>query len=227
MRPLVTIILALSLHPMYAQNLNVLNAPVPPSPAAYAITKVADLPVSYYTGTAEISIPLFQLSGSDLNLPINLVYNANGFKVNETPGWAGYGWSLSSSGAISRTIQDAPDNFAFGYYRDAMDNYYTASGKPKWNECNGVTSLKSSAYIFYQMLNTGSNGQPTFYDTEPDLYSYALPGGGSGKFVTDRNGRVRALPKTRSKIELITTGGGIDDFEFAVLFGAESPGEKE
>lgn len=216
MKPLLTTLLALSLHTIYAQNLNVLNAPVPPSPAAYAITKVADLPVSYYTGTADISIPLFQLSGRDLNLPITLTYNANGFKVNETPGWVGYGWSLSISGAISRTIQDAPDNFAFGYYRDAMDNYYTASGKPKLNECTGVTGFNSSAFIFYQLLNSGANGQPTFYDTEPDLYSYALPGGGSGKFVLDRNGRVRALPKTRTKIELITTGGGIDDFEFAV-----------
>lgn len=202
---------------LLAQNLNVLNAPVPPSPAAYAITKVADMPVSHYTGSADISIPLFQLSGSDLSLPINLIYNANGFKVNETPGWVGYGWSLSSSGAISRTIQDAPDNFAFGYYRDAMDTYYSPSGKPKFNECYGVTGLNSSAYTFYQLLNSGASGQPTFYDTEPDLYSYALPGGGSGKFVIDRNGRVRALPKTRTKIELVTTGGGIDDFEFAVF----------
>lgn len=205
-----------SMHSVLAQNLNVLNAPVPPSPAAYAITKVTDLPVSYYTGTADISIPLFQLSGTDLQLPINLVYNANGFKVNEIPGWVGYGWTLSSSGAISRTIQDAPDNFANGYYRDAMDNYYTASGKPKLNECAGVLGLNTTQYLFYKFLNTGTTGQPTFYDTEPDVYSYALPTGTSGKFVIDRNGKVRALPKTRTKIEMYATGGGIDDFEFSV-----------
>ncbi len=32
MKPLLTTLLALSLHTIYAQNLNVLNAPVPPSP---------------------------------------------------------------------------------------------------------------------------------------------------------------------------------------------------
>jgi len=64
MRQQLTIILVLSLNTMYAQNLNGLRTPGPLSPVAYAITKVDDLPVSYFTGMADISIPLFSFKRS-------------------------------------------------------------------------------------------------------------------------------------------------------------------
>jgi len=199
------------------QNLQVTNAPLAPSPTVSTILKSVDMPVSYYTGTPDISIPLFQLSGTDLNLPINLVFNSNGFKVDEIPGWVGAGWTLSTSGAIGRNIVDAPDNFAFGYSNVSMDQYYYNGGNlPNLNACAGVINLNSDAYRFYTFLNSGVGGQPTWYDTEPDIYSYSLPAGESGKFLVKRDRQIQAMPRTRTQIGMLSTGAGLNDYSFNI-----------
>ena len=62
-----------------------------PSPTAASLGKFGDIPVSLYTGTPNINIPLYEVRGRVLSLPITLSYQASGIKVDEIPGWVGMG----------------------------------------------------------------------------------------------------------------------------------------
>ena len=65
-----------------------------PSPNAADLGEFGNVPVSYYTGKADISIPLFTHSVKGVSLPISLAYNAGGVMINKLPGWTGENWAL-------------------------------------------------------------------------------------------------------------------------------------
>ena len=87
----------------------------PPSPEAGSVAKQASLPVSYYTGTLSVNIPLWLVSGRRLELPVEINYHASGIKVDEIPGRCGLGWSLTAGGAVTRLVQGLPDDLPGGY----------------------------------------------------------------------------------------------------------------
>lgn len=81
-----------------------------PSPIASSLGKYVDNPVSYFTGTPEISFPLGVVAEKDFILPISLSYHSGGIKVDETPSNIGSGWSLNAGGLITRVVKDQPDD---------------------------------------------------------------------------------------------------------------------
>jgi hypothetical protein len=208
----------LTVGQLNGQNFGVMNAPVPPSPTASSILKSVEVPVNHYTGLPDIVVPLFHLKGKDLSLPINLTYNANGFKVDEIPGWVGYGWELSCSGTVARTIMDAPDNIGHGYASDDMDTYYNGLGDPITNDCDGVTAIGSAQFAKYTLLFGSAPNSNNFFDTEPDIYSFRIPDGPGGRFVVDRNNTIRLMPKSSLKISM-SLGSNLDDLNFQIHSG--------
>lgn len=56
-----------------------------------------------YTGIATYNIPLFELKGHKLKIPISLNYASGGLKVGETGGWLGMSWKLNAGGEILKT----------------------------------------------------------------------------------------------------------------------------
>ncbi|MEM7370924.1 MAG: RHS repeat domain-containing protein [Bacteroidota bacterium] len=91
------------------------SAIIPPSPEASSIAKFSEIPVGHYTGTPNISIPLYELAGKSLSLPIGLKYHAGGIKVEEIASRAGLGWSLFAGGLISRSVRGlADEELSFG-----------------------------------------------------------------------------------------------------------------
>ena len=97
-------------------NNKMLPADAIPAPNAAALAKYGDVPVSYFTGVPDISIPIHTLNEGPLNLLISLSYHAGGTKPVEMASWVGMGWSLNAGGLISRTVQGIPDEYAGGYY---------------------------------------------------------------------------------------------------------------
>ncbi len=87
----------------YAQS-DQIRAMVPQSPEAATLSRFGDYPVSYYTGSPGISIPLLVLDEYGLDLPINLDYNANGVRVADYSTWVGLNWNLFPGGSISRIV---------------------------------------------------------------------------------------------------------------------------
>src|SRR5688572_15419939 len=82
---------------------------VPPSPNASSLGKFGDVPVGLYTGTPSIGVPIFDINGRELSVPIALSYHAGGIKVEEVASNVGLGWSLQAGGMISRTMRGEPD----------------------------------------------------------------------------------------------------------------------
>lgn len=89
------------------------------SATAASLGKFGDIPVSLYTGTPNISIPLHEVNSRSLSIPLSMSYHASGIKVEEIAGWVGLGWALDTGGVITRTIRGIPDEFPLGYYHHA------------------------------------------------------------------------------------------------------------
>lgn len=99
-------------------------ATIPPSPGAMSMMKLAAIPVSQYTGTAQVSVPLWQLSGRGISIPVDLLYQASGIKVQDVSGPVGLGWTLNAGGLITRVVRGRPDGLV--YNCDQIDDYLSA-----------------------------------------------------------------------------------------------------
>lgn len=83
------------------------------SPNATDLGHYGDVPISYFTGRPDISIPLFEFSMRGVTLPVTLSYDAGGVLVNSLPGWTGHNWTLLAGGCITRVANDHPDEFVY------------------------------------------------------------------------------------------------------------------
>jgi hypothetical protein len=172
---------------------------IPPSPTAASLGRYGEIPVSMFSGTPSIEIPLFELEGTKLSLPISLSYQANGVKVEEIPGWVGLGWALNAGGVITRTVNNIADETPNYGYIDFSDNL--------------PTNFDAASCDF---LNEIANGNDGFIDdTEPDVFFYNIPGM-SGKFVLGNDANAKLIPFQKLDIQkqLGTLGGvyGITNF---------------
>lgn len=65
------------------------------SPDAGGLGKFGDVPVSHFTGTPNISVPIHSLSVNGIDLNISINYDASGVPINQHQGWVGQNWTLS------------------------------------------------------------------------------------------------------------------------------------
>lgn len=185
--------LSLTVVSLYGQELPSQINVIPPSPNVMAMNKFVDVPVGHYTGTPNITVPIYEIKMQQLSLPIALNYHASGLKVEEQASWVGAGWALSAGGSINRTIRGLPDEYLpvgsaglpgrKGYFFN--DRLFTSS------DLLDIAKLTCDNTQSYPV----ENGEPIstldsliqgHLDTEPDLYSFSFPGG-SGKFVFNRD----------------------------------------
>jgi RHS repeat-associated protein len=151
---------------------------IPPSPNAANLGKYGEVPVGMYSGTPQISLPIGDVKGKQLTIPISLSYHASGIKVDDIASQVGLGWSLNAGGVITRTVKGLPDEGANGYLNNNFDP-------------NNSQNLESG------LLN--------LMDTEPDVFFFNV-NGYSGKFYLDKvdnNVVTRLIPYQDIKITLI------------------------
>ncbi len=151
------------------------------TPEASSLARYSDIPVSYYTGVPDISIPLYTIKVDDFELPISLNYHSAGIRVDQEATCVGLGWSLSAGGRISRTAKGIDDFREYGY--DESYPYY----KTGYYDAPDATS-----YMDFYEYSWYDNGTETpavtihkVIDTEPDIFYYDIPGY-SGKFIIDK-----------------------------------------
>ncbi|HMI77950.1 MAG TPA: hypothetical protein VK484_04115, partial [Ferruginibacter sp.] len=92
-------------------NIDLLKV-IPASPTSASLGIYGSTPVGFYTGTPNISIPLFDITSGSISLPVNLSHHGGGIKVEEMASWVGLGWSLNAGGVITRTVRGIPDDVA-------------------------------------------------------------------------------------------------------------------
>jgi hypothetical protein len=192
---------------------------IPPSPNAAALMKFTDVPVSTYTGTADVSVPIYTIKAKGLDVPVGISYHTGGIRLEEEAGWVGLGWALNAGGMISRTIMGHDD---FGTQGDI---YLTnlcpqlagdiSSGQPQ-QQLRQVTPYAFDFWCNYQVQT--SNGMEDFwpafgsgsdtYDMEPDIFSYSFPGH-SGKFILTRAGNVVMQKQENIRIQFQGSGNTV------------------
>lgn len=149
------------------------------SPEAASFGKYGNYPVNLSTGVPTISIPLYQVKGKSLELPISLSYHASGIRVDQEATSVGLGWTLMAGGVITRTIRDRVDE------QGANGFLVTGSSLPDYNS---ITNLQGAGTI-----GTSTTLKELFtQDKEPDYFIISANGlagsffaNNSGSFVTE------------------------------------------
>ena len=175
---------------------------IPPSPNAASLGKYGEIPVSYYTGLPNISIPIYDIQDKAGSHSISISYHASGIKVAEEASRVGLGWALNAGGVISRNIIGGDDFEGTNYFGGAelprgvdytpIDNYQLITG-----------FIAKFAGLNSQHVNL-SNAiyDKTSPEFEPDIYNFNI-GGISGKFLITKNKEVILQDKKKIKIEMI------------------------
>jgi hypothetical protein len=125
-RTLLLILLVTNVLLCYSQELPD-HAPVAPNSSA--LGSYGANPVSYYTGTPQISVPVYTIKTNTLNFPIALNYHADGLKVLSEATFVGLDWTLSNSGVITRSIEALDDLTDKGYYHHPFSQIAVGNGK--------------------------------------------------------------------------------------------------
>ncbi len=211
----ITVLLMLIWVSTQGQNLE-RSSVIPPSPEAAAIAKYGQIPVNYYNGLSNVSIPLHNISVRDLNFPINLNYHPSGIRVNEEATWVGLGWTLSANGVIARTVY-GKDDFQDSWYFNSsipdipgppIDYFVGGCDVPYLNLVNHNTeTLDLSSYV--------DRSSP--YEYQPDMYSYNVPGS-SGTFILDRNRE--PILQNFEKVEIKTSNDAADAWTIRTADGS-------
>jgi hypothetical protein len=212
---------------------------IPPSPNAASLMKFSDVPVSPYTGTADITIPLYNIQLHGMSIPVSLSYHSGGIKLREEAGNEGLGWTLDAGGMISRTIMDQ-DDFAGSYFTgnvpqvtgDFVTAPYYADGTANLGIygydfiCNYKVYTDVDTVDFYNALSGG----PQAFDLESDIFSFNFLGR-SGKFIISRDGHVILQKQENLVIQYGTNGSSFtitddqgnkfffDDLEYTTTTG--------
>ncbi len=166
----------------YGQNpIPVFNSP---EPNAVAMMQSIETPASYYTGTVNVSIPLYSFKAGSTTIPIELSYQASGIKVAQEATWVGLGWNLNTGGKITRVVRGVED---FG--RDDIQFYIDNKGYFYSPDTINIDDTLEYLDFNYQ------------YDTEPDLFYYSFPGY-SGKFLTSPGKKGQTLDQNPLDISI-------------------------
>lgn len=80
-----------------------------PSPQSEAICRYGQIKTSLFTGSLDLSIPLYSINDPDFRLDIALRYTSDGFKPRKHSGYVGQDWFLEAGGCITREVRQYPD----------------------------------------------------------------------------------------------------------------------
>lgn len=164
------------------------------SPQTADFIKYGNIPVSLYTGQVNVSVPLYHIEDPDFDIPLVLNYVSDGFQPAKRAGFVGLNWSIGGMGAVTREIYGVPDDFK---------EYTTTSDPAKgfWQAVQLKPYLQEHLYFFWPGVLKNYGGycalpyvDNCFYDCEPDLFMFAMPGH-NGTFMIDNQGVVRASDK--------------------------------
>ncbi|PIF45456.1 hypothetical protein CLU96_2461 [Chryseobacterium sp. 52] len=171
---------------------------IPPSSESYKLGAYGNVPVSLFTGNANVDIPLTSYQTKNIKIPIRLGYFSSGIKVDDMNGSTGLGWNLTSGGVITRIIRDLPD-----------EDHQTNITIPTNIDALGVRNP-----VVMQFFQDASHDD---VDSEQDLYMASF-NGMQIKFVFDKRG----VPVIYSQKDVIIEGtSGGNSFTITVDDGTK------
>lgn len=202
----------------FNKSMDNINKIFPAAPTANNLMKFEEVPVSYYTGIPDISIPLFNIptNSSDVNLDISLRYHPLSAKPDDRASETGLGWNLMAGGTITRTVRggvpdekiestlmSSPPKPKYGIYRHELNNTYEII-------YNLMSNWSSQEYAFYTGIGK--------FDTEYDLYQYNFMGY-TGRFIIkkDPSGNYVVEKLDRNNLKITVTQDSYGEVQTATI----------
>jgi YD repeat-containing protein len=168
------------------------------TPQTSDFIKYGDIPVSLFIGRMNLEIPVYQIKDRDFDIPVRLLYMADGFKPNKRSDFVGLDWTLIAGGCITREVYGTPDEFiASNWESDELGflPYVKATGDVKdavWN-FSPPTVTNSADYCY--IVNQTTNRQGHWVDYQPDLFLFNF-NGHSGQFMINNAGQAQSNDKS-------------------------------
>ncbi|MDY8136928.1 hypothetical protein [Aquimarina sp. 2201CG5-10] len=172
------------------------------SPEAAALTKHGNTPVSLYTGTPQISIPLYQHLGKEFNLPVQLSYDAQGIKVEQQATWVGLSWSLTIGGRVTRITNGMPDDYISSDYQ----TIFTPEVRTKMLQYGAEEryfDTEQEVMDYFTFLENVSDNRK---DIEQDYFTVSAPGLNEMVVIDLTTMEARSLKNPRTKITYTRSG---------------------
>jgi len=168
-----------------------INNIIPLAPNTAAFVRYGEVPVNNFTGTANISIPIYNIKTNEFNFPLELSYHTGGNKVDDIASWVGLGWSLGTIPIISRSINGIADEGTGGF----MSKYEGYSTQELYMmDKNNINKL-----LYLDALADGTA------DSEPDIFYFNILGK-NGKFIYDQEHN-QFVTLEESQIKIIYENG--------------------
>jgi hypothetical protein len=182
------------------------------SPDAASLGKYGAYNVNYYTGTPNISVPIYEINESGIKIPISISYDASGYIPNKNSSQVGQGWNLTAGGAITRVVKGVPDEKHNPNPPEGNEPYTRENkGYIYGILTNSPSTYPTQSYVEnLQFLSTTASydpGYPTVtgtqvnYEYNPDIFSFNFLGH-SGTFVMGNDGTVKVSSDRKYKIDV-------------------------
>ncbi|MFG4004105.1 DUF5977 domain-containing protein, partial [Flavobacterium aquidurense] len=158
-------------------------------PQAASLSKVGEIPIDISTGRMNYTIPIFEIKEGSFTMPVNLSYNYSGLVLDESPGYAGVGWTFNIGGSILHSINGLNDE---GHENDKLYLYNYIKRLPPYND----QSTPAGQTKITNFLEFVANG---IFDGEPDKYSVNI-GNISCSFYLDKDNKPVFLKNENYKL---------------------------
>jgi len=164
-----------------------------PSPNVASLGIYGAIPTNNFTGIPSIGIPLYTVQEQDINIPISLNYHVGEVKLGTIPSWTGLGWSLSSAGSITRSVNVVPDEIQFAGFGQNRLGYF--ENKDLLNDPRYTLSA-----IAYGLLRYNIPPPNNFaYEVSADDFHFNFLGY-SGSFLLDKDGNWQVKSDSNIKV---------------------------
>ncbi|RYD96398.1 MAG: hypothetical protein EOP54_13835 [Sphingobacteriales bacterium] len=175
-----------------------------------AFRRIQEVGVDMFNGISTLNLPLYQLSGEQMQFNVGLSYYGGGVRMNEIAGWAGLSWTLDGEYQVTRVVNDLPDEWYNTAPASLMSDtlrdkgyLYTAKRQLDHNNWTLPGFLAQESFDIYLFSDVATINKFIF-DSEPDEFRFALPNGVSGSFYRDHSANPNDLNgwKIKSKSNL-------------------------
>jgi len=178
------------------------------TPNVASLGVYGQIPVDYFTGTPQISIPLYTYKSRDISVPIGISYHSGNYKPSDHPGIVGLGWSLQAGGMITRIQRDLPDELIDVQCGPAVNRgffyNYNALVYSTWNSLSTEVSAAQQYEAEVQLPNAcGSHNR---VDYAPDEFQFNFLGM-SGSLVMGQDGQWHQKGKGSENFSVATEIG--------------------
>lgn len=162
-----------------------------PSPEVASLGTFGAIPVGHYTGTPNISVPLYTMQVGKLSIPIQAMYHPANVKPHTPPSCLGIGWALSAGGYIARSIKVNQDEKEVA---GSKPGYYFNHAKIK--EIDNATTT-GKAQKLKELTCLEGNG---WFELGADAFYFNF-NGHSGTFFMDKDGQWRVISDENIRVE--------------------------